>query len=174
MSVVENIPILKSVIEGGTGADRDVIQNIERLDVGIQLTVKPRVNPNREITLELNPIIEAIIQESSDGTPLTPTIARREVKSTLTMPEQATVMISGLMREDIIEEERKVPILGSIPILGMLFRSTTDSKQKTNLLIFVTPYLVTDLEANNAATLRWREKTGLQEEREAPAEPVVP
>ncbi len=175
VSVVENIPILTSVIEGGTGADRDVIQNIERLDVGIQLTVKPRVNPNREITLELNPIIEAIIQESSDGAPLTPTIARREVKSTLTMPEQATVMISGLMREDIIQEERKVPVLGSIPLLGMLFRSTTDSKQKTNLLIFVTPYLVTDLEANDAATLRWREKTGLENAEEDPsADPEVP
>lgn len=163
VSVVENIPILKSVIEGGTGDNRDVIQNIERLDVGIQLTVKPRVNPNREITLELNPVIEAIIQETSGGTALTPTIARREVKNTLTMPEKSTVLISGLMREDVIEEERRVPILGSIPLLGMLFRSTTESKQKTNLLIFVTPYLVTDLEANDQATLRWREKTGLHE-----------
>jgi len=173
VSVVENIPILTSVIEGGTGSDRDVIQNIERLDVGIQLTVKPRVNPNREITLELNPIIEAIIQQSQDGIALTPTITRREVKSTLTMPERATVMISGLMREDVIQEERKIPILGSIPLLGMLFRSTTDSKQKTNLLIFVTPYLVTELEANDAATQRWREQTGL-EERESPAETAEP
>lgn len=161
VSVVNNIPILKSVIEGGTGSDRDVIQNIERMDVGIKLKVTPQVNPNEEITLELNPSIEAIIQESSDGVALTPTIARREVESKLTLPDKATVVISGLMREDVIEEENKVPILGSIPVLGVFFRSTSERKEKTNLLIFVTPHIVTDAEANDRMTDRWREKTGL-------------
>jgi general secretion pathway protein D len=166
VSVVNNIPILKSIIEGGTGSDRDVIQNIERLDVGITLTVKPQVNPNREITLELNPSIEAIIQESSGGVALTPTIARREVKSTLTLPDRATVIISGLMREDIIKEERKIPILGSLPLIGGLFRSTTDRKEKTNLLIFVTPYLVTEMEENDESMMRWKNQTGLQAQEE--------
>jgi general secretion pathway protein D len=159
--VVNNIPILKSVIEGGTGSDRDVIQNIERLDVGIKLTVKPQVNPNREITLNLNPSIEAIVQESSGGVQLTPTIARREVKSVLTLPDRATVVISGLMREDTVTEESRVPILGSLPFIGFFFRSTADRKEKTNLLIFVTPYIVTDEVENDAMTDRWRGKTGL-------------
>ncbi len=161
VSVVNNIPILESVIEGGTGDNRDVIQNIERIDVGIKLTVKPQVNPNNEITLQLNPSIEAIIQESSEGIALTPTIARREVKSTLTLPDGATVVISGLMREDVVKSVNKVPILGSLPIIGFFFRSTTDRKEKTNLLIFVTPYLVTDDVANDRMTDRWRAKTGL-------------
>lgn len=161
VSVVNNIPILESVIEGGTGDNRDVIQNIERIDVGIKLTVKPQVNPNNEITLQLNPSIEAIIQESSEGIALTPTIARREVKSTLTLPDGATVVISGLMREDVVKSVNKVPILGSLPIIGFFFRSTTDRKEKTNLLIFVTPYVVTDDVANDKMTDRWRTKTGL-------------
>lgn len=161
VSVVNNIPILESVIEGGTGDNRDVIQNIERIDVGIKLTVKPQVNPNHEITLQLNPSIEAIIQESSEGVALTPTIARREVKSTLTLPDGATVVISGLMREDVVKEENRVPILGSLPIIGFFFRSTADRKEKTNLLIFVTPYLVTDAASNDRMTDRWRAKTGL-------------
>lgn len=162
VSVVQNIPILQSTIEGGTGDNRDVIQNIERIDVGIQLKVKPQVNPNREITLELNPSIEAIIQESTGGIALTPTIARREVESTLTMPDRSTVVISGLMREDVVQEERRVPILGSIPLLGMLFRETVDRKEKTNLLIFVTPYLVTEEGENEEVTRRWKDQTGLE------------
>ncbi len=176
VSVVDNIPILTSVIEGGTGSDRDVIQNIERIDVGIKLTVRPQVNPNREITLKLNPAIEAIIQQqASADTPLTPTIARREVESTLTMPERATVVISGLMREDVIEEVRKVPLLGSLPVVGFFFRNTSERKQKTNLLIFVTPYLVNDAAENAEAEARWRERTGIREasdeEAEAPEAP---
>lgn len=162
VSVVNNIPILESVIEGGTGDNRDVIQNIERIDVGIKLTIKPQVNPNKEITLQLNPSIEAIIQQSSEGIALTPTIARREVKNTLTMPNGATVVISGLMREDIVKEVNKVPILGSIPIIGFFFRNTVDRKEKTNLLIFVTPYIVTDEVENEAMTDRWRTRTGLE------------
>jgi len=164
MSVVENIPILKSVIEGGTGDNRDVIQNIERIDVGIKLTIRPQVNPNREITLQLNPVIEAILQESSGGVELTPTIARREVKSTVTVPDRATVVISGLMRENKVSEERRVPILGRIPLLGFFFRKTVERSEKTNLLIFVTPRLVTDAKDNAEADAAWRERTGLQPE----------
>ena len=162
VSVVQNIPVLQSTIQGGTGDNRDVIQNIERIDVGIKLKVKPQVNPNREITLELNPSIEAIIRESAGGIALTPTIARREVESTLTLPDRSTVVISGLMREDVVQEERRVPILGSIPLLGMLFRETVDRKEKTNLLIFVTPYIVTEEDENEEATLRWKTQTGLE------------
>ncbi len=161
VSVVENIPILRSTITGGTGDNRDVIQNIDRIDVGIKLTVRPQVNPNREITLQLNPSIEAIIRESVPGTALTPTIARREVTSTLTTPEGVPVIISGLLREDTVLEDRRVPILGSLPILGHLFRSTTERKQKTNLLIFVTPYLVTEDEEGRTAAERWERRTGL-------------
>lgn len=161
VSVVENIPILRSTIQGGTGENRDIIQNIDRIDVGITLTVRPQVNPNREITLQLNPSIEAIIREATAGTAFTPTIARREVSSTLTTPEGVPVIISGLLREDTVLEERRVPLLGSLPLLGRLFRSTTERKQKTNLLIFVTPYLVTEDAEGAEAARRWSERTGL-------------
>lgn len=174
VSVVENIPILRSTIQGGTGENRDIIQNIDRIDVGITLTVRPQVNPNREITLQLNPSIEAIIREATAGTAFTPTIARREVSSTLTTPEGVPVIISGLLREDTVLEDRRVPLLGSLPLLGRLFRSTTERKQKTNLLIFVTPYLVTEDAEGAEAARRWSERTGLSVPAAAPAPEAAP
>ena len=150
--VVDNIPILTSTIEGGAGTARDVIQNIERVDVGIQLKVTPYVNPDREVRMKLNPIIEAIIDEGRAREDLTPTIARREVDTTVTIPDRATVVISGLMREDRQQTVSKVPLLGDIPLLGALFRRNVDRTQRTNLLIFVTPHIVADLE--DAARLR--------------------
>lgn len=144
VSVVDNIPILKSTVEGGAGTSRDIIQNIERVDVGTKLKFTPHVNPNREITMQLSPSIEAITDEGTAGT-YTPTISKREVSTTVTVPDKATIVISGLIREDTIKTVYKVPILGDIPLLGILFRSTSDVKQRTNLLIFVTPHIVTDI-----------------------------
>jgi general secretion pathway protein D len=146
VSVVENIPILTSVIEGGAGTARDVIQNIERIDVGIELKFTPHINPDREILMDLNPSIEAIIDEGTEDQPFTPTIARREVNTTVTVPDLATVVISGLIREDVITEVSKVPILGDVPVLGYLFRRNVDRKSRTNLMIMVTPHIIDDLE----------------------------
>ena len=144
VSVVENIPILKSSVEG-SGSERDYIQNIERLDVGIKLKLTPHVNPEREIQLDLNPSIESVVEDSSETVKYTPTIAKREVKTTVTVPDRSTVILSGLIREDTAKIATKVPLLGDIPFLGALFRSTSDSKKRTNLLIFVTPRIVTDM-----------------------------
>ena len=162
-SVVQNIPVLKSTIEGGAGTARDVIQNIERLDVGIQLNVTAIVNPNNEVTLKLNPRIEAIIQQQTGSAELTPTIAKREVNTTITTKDRSTVAISGLIREDFIEEVNKVPLLGSIPIIGHLFRNTVKSKNRTNLMIFVTPYIVSSPDIANELKEKWTTQTGLEE-----------
>lgn len=163
VSVVDNIPVLTSTIEGGAGTSRDVIQNIERMDVGIKLTLTPHVNPQNDITVELNPSIEAVVDQGPSGA-FSPTIARREVSTTVTVPDRATVVISGLMREDSIEVISKIPILGDIPLLGFLFRNTSTQKQKSNLLIFVTPTIVTDMDAANAMRNRFELKTGLGDE----------
>jgi len=144
VSVVNNIPVLKSTIQGGAGTARDVIQNIDRMDVGIKLKLTPQVNPNNEVMMKLNPSIEAIIDPGTVGQ-YTPTIAHREVNTTVTVPDQMTIVISGLLRHDRTKTVNKIPLLGDIPVLGFLFRSTSDKTERTNLLIFVTPHIVTDM-----------------------------
>ena len=169
VSVVENIPILKSSVEG-SGSDRDYIQNIERQDVGIKLTLTPHVNPDREIQLDLNPSIEAVVEDTQNES-YTPTISKREVKTTVTVPDRATVVISGLIREDTTKIATKVPLLGDIPFLGALFRSTSDSKKRTNLLIFVTPRIVTDMKMAEQEKARLERATSLQGSETALDEP---
>ena len=160
-SVVQNIPILTSTIEGGSGTARDVIQNIDRIDVGVKLVFTPHVNANKEILMDLNTSIEAIIDEGDPGA-FTPTIAKREVKTTITVPDRQTIVISGLIREDTIESVFKVPFLGDIPILGHLFRKTSNRSQRTNLLILVTPHIVTDIETARTFQKRMKEGTSLE------------
>jgi general secretion pathway protein D len=162
VSVVNNIPILKSTIEGGAGTARDIIQNIDRVDVGIKLKLTPHVNPDKQVLMQLNPSIEAIVDEGPSGTQFAPTIAKREVSTTVTVPDQATVIISGLIREDRVKSISKIPLLGDIPLIGFLFRSTTDKKERTNLLIFVTPHIVTDLESAEAMKKKLEQNTSME------------
>jgi general secretion pathway protein D len=162
VNVVNNIPVLKSTIQGGSGTSRDVIQNIDRVDVGIKLKLTPHVNPSNEVCMVLNPSIEAILDTGSvSGTPFTPTIAKREVSTTVTVPDGRTIVISGLIREDRIQRVRRIPILGAIPLLGFLFRHTVDSVERTNLIVFVTPHVMSDAGAVQSATEAWSRKTGL-------------
>ncbi len=161
VSVVENIPILRSTIEGGSGTSRDVIQNIDRVDVGIKLKLTPHVNPDREVQLNLNPSIEAIVDQGPANTPYTPTIAKREISTTVTVPDRATVVITGLMREDSVKDVYKVPLLGDIPILGWLFRKNSTRKERTNLMVFVTPHVVTDVREAMLMKQAMEKKTGI-------------
>lgn len=164
VAIVNQIPVLKSTIEGGSGTARDVIQNIERLDVGIKLKLTPHVIPGGEIQMQLNPSIEAVIDPGPTATAYTPTIARREVSTTVTVPDGETIVIAGLTRQDKTRIVKRVPLLGSLPLIGFLFRSTSDSDQKTNLLIFVTPRIVADRAAAAALTREWRGKTGISDD----------
>lgn len=170
VSVVDNIPLLSSTIEGGSGITRDVIQNIERVDVGIKLTVTPHVNPDGDVLMELNPSIEAIVEESSGNVAFTPTIAKREVTTTLTVRDGQTIVISGLIREDIVQENSRVPILGDIPGLGVLFRKSSDRRQRTNLLVLVTPHVVENETVAQELKTEFERRTGLY----APVEQTLP
>jgi len=170
VSVVENIPILKSSVEG-SGSDRDFIQNIERLDVGIKLILTPHVNPDREIKLDLKTSIESVLEENNDALAYTPTIAKREVETTVTVPDRSTVILSGLIREDTVKLKTKVPFLGDIPLIGWLFRSTSNVKKRTNLLIFVTPRIVTDMKIAEKEKARLERATSLEGAAQAMDEP---
>ncbi len=161
VSVVNEIPILKSEITGGSGTAKDVIQNIERVDVGIKLRITPHFIPGGRIRMALNPSIEAVIDSGSETTQFTPTIAKREVETMVTVEDGRTIVIAGLTRQDERESERRVPFLGSIPILGWLFRRTEMVSERTDVLIFVTPTVVSEFSAAKGHQKRWEKKTGL-------------
>lgn len=166
-SIVNNIPMLKSTVQGAS-ANLQVIQNIDRVDVGIKLKMTPHINPDGEVMMTLNPSIEAIIDPGSIANGLAPTIAHREVSTTVTVPDGRTLVLSGLMRQDRTSTVRKVPILGSIPLIGWLFRHTTEGVEKTDLLIFVTPHVIKDPQTADKLTREWKDRTALDTTNSVP------
>lgn len=159
VSVVDNIPITEATITG-SGSDRDVIQNITRMDVGVKLTMTPHIIPDGIVQLELEPSIEAVTDKgiSSD---YAPTISKRKVKTTVMVEDGKTIVIAGLMRNDTAEVKKKIPLLGDIPLLGWLFRWNSTEEKKTNILIFVTPTVISDATAAEALRTDLEKRTGL-------------
>ena len=165
VGIVDEIPILTSTIEGGSGTSRDVIQNIERKEVGVKLKFTPHIVPGELVRMELTPSIEAVDATSSSDN-LTPTISKRTATTAVTVPNGQTIVIAGLTRTNIQKVDRRIPILGSIPLLGWLFRYKNEVETKTNLLIFVTPTIITKPEDASGTTKAWKLKTGIDPENE--------
>ncbi|MGQ9663008.1 MAG: type II secretion system secretin GspD [Kiritimatiellia bacterium] len=161
VSIVDEIPVLKSTITGGTGTARDVIQNIDRMEVGMKLKLTPHIIPGGDVRMDLNPSIEAVIDPGPSGT-YTPTIAKREVSTTVTVPDGRTIVIAGLTKSNQTKVRRRVPILGSIPLLGLLFRYNSDVTETSDLLIFVTPRVVSTISDAEAVRADLEGKAGLK------------
>lgn len=135
-------------------------QEFTTRNVGVELKVTPTVEEDDySVSLELNPKVtefEGFVEYGgpsvaiSGGTTVTvppgfyqPIFAVREVSTKVTIWDGATLVMGGLTREDVKKVKDKVPVLGSLPMIGRLFRSEGESSQKRNLLIFVTANLVT-------------------------------
>ncbi|MFO0554897.1 MAG: type II secretion system secretin GspD [Polyangiaceae bacterium] len=112
-------------------------------DVGIKLSITPHVNDSDQVRLEIKEEISEV-GSAPQGTLGAVTINQRMASTTLIVKDQQTVVIGGLMRDSETIQETKVPILGDIPVLGLLFKQHIKTKAKTNLLLILTPYVVRD------------------------------
>jgi len=146
--VGENRPFPTGQAQGITGG---TLVTIERKDVGVTLELTPQVMENDlirlEIKQEITAIAENVAQTIGSGTssvPVGPTTTKRSMETTTIAKDQQTIVIGGLVRDNIILNERKIPLLGDIPFLGWLFKFQSRAVQKLNLLVFLTPTLVRD------------------------------
>ncbi len=129
-------------LAGGLGGLGGGFGSAPRQDVGTTIRITPHINQSNQIRME----IEEEISErgATEGDLQVVSINKRTAKTEVMVRDQQTVVIGGLMRDSVVTSERKVPILGDIPLIGALFRDTTSSTQKTNLLLFLTPYIIRD------------------------------
>ena len=124
-----------------TAGQANIVNNYSREDIGITLKVKPRLSSNNQVTLEIEGVIEDILPGSS-ATSDRPTTTKRTVKTNAIVNNGETVILGGLMKSSGGKTVSKIPILGDIPIIGGLFRSTGTGESKVNVVIYLTPYIV--------------------------------
>ncbi len=152
INITEQIPF----VTGSRVDDQNnVIETIEYRDVGIMLKLTPHINENGYITMDINQTIQKIIEETRELA--SPSVFNREITSKVTVKNSRTIVIGGLIRDDIQFVEQKVPILGDIPLLGLFFRRTKKQRLRTNLMVFITPTIITEDDKIAEATEERRE-----------------
>lgn len=142
-------------------------QNYTRQDIGLTLKVKPRLSTNNKVALTIEAQMEGIIGADQSARPTT---TKRRVATNAIVNDGEPVILGGLVKNEEIKKESRVPYLSAIPFIGRLFRSDSDSEVKTNLVVIVTPYIVEKSE--DLASLRKRLST-LEALRQQYAKEVV-
>jgi len=118
-----------------------LIAPIQRQNVDLKLKIKPQIHEGDMVRLDIEESQEEIVARDPV---LGPTTAKRSVKTKVVARDQSTIVIGGLIQDRSTSSVSKVPLLGDIPLLGYLFRDTVTSKQKTNLLLLLTPHIIRD------------------------------
>ena len=140
----QDVPILQTT----QGSQGFVSESVEYQAVGIGLNVRPRITAEGYIDLEINLEISNI--DPSQQVAGQPTFDRRETTTHIIVKNGQTIVISGIMRELESKIERKVPLLGDIPLLGELFKSSETKTTRTELIAFVTPLIVENPDDNDS------------------------
>ena len=171
----ENVPFVTGSYANTSGSSTvNPFTTVQRQDVGLTLRVRPQINANGTIKL-------TIYQETSnvkDGTADKangPTTTKRSIESTVLVEDGSIIVLGGLLQDQYTGSVQKVPWLGDIPGLGVLFRSDTRTRKKTNLMVFLRPVVVRDANASQQLSLdRYELMRGLQQANQPEHSSTVP
>lgn len=128
-----------------SSANDNPFQTIERQDIGISLKVKPQINEGDNIKMEIEQEVSDVSTTAVTGA-TDITTNKRSIKTTVLVENGQTLVLGGLIDDQISDTREKVPFLGDIPLLGSLFRYRTTSKSKRNLMVFLHPTILRDPE----------------------------
>ena len=119
-------------------------RTVSREEVGIKLLVKPQINEGNSIRLDIEQEVSSVFGPLTIGASEIAT-NKREIKTAVMVEDSEIIVLGGLISDDVQEFERKVPLLGDIPLFGRLFKSTTSVRSKKNLVVFLKPTIVRDV-----------------------------
>ena len=138
--VGESRPVVTSTVADVVStASTAVRSSVEFKDIAIELKVTPRINPDGYVTMDIEQKINDVGGNVSVNGVDVPIITKREAKSSVSVKDQSTIVLGGLIREDKTLNETKVPFLGDIPLVGTLFKGKSTIKGRTELIVFIRP-----------------------------------
>jgi general secretion pathway protein D len=147
--VGQNVPLTTGEVLGT--ANVNPFRTIQRQDVGIQLDVRPQINAGGTVTLFLRQEVSSVAGPVSTVSPEL-VLNRREVETTVNVDNGEIIVLGGLLDQNETITAERTPILGDVPVLGNLFRSTTRERERRNLMIFIRPTILRSAEDARRAT----------------------
>ena len=141
--VGQEIPITTG--ETLSGSNSNPFRSVTRQEIGVKLVVKPQINEGNAVKMHINQEVSSIFGPLGETS--TDLITnKRNIKTTVLVEDMETIVLGGLIDDDVQESVKKVPFLGDIPLLGRLFKTTSTSRTKRNLMVFLRPTIVRDSE----------------------------
>lgn len=148
LQVGDQVPISVRSSTSVTDSDAPVVNEIEYRDTGVILDIIPRVNSSGLVVLDIIQEVSDVASSTATGATVTqtisPTISQRRIASTVAVKSGETIALGGLIRDNKTNTITGVPLLSDIPVLGNLFKTTTDFQRRTELLVLLTPRVVRD------------------------------
>jgi len=138
INISQSLPYVTNQTVTTTGT---ILYNYNFLSVGIVLTVTPRITSNGYVTMDVTQTANDFVNYTSFNAPI---VNQREAQTTVSVKDGETVVLGGIINNAVSRTVSKVPFLGDLPLLGNLFRSTSKTDSKTELLVFLTPHVVRD------------------------------
>ncbi len=165
INVSQKIPYITTQTTNSLG---NVVSNYTFQDVGVVLTVTPRITANGNVTMD-------VVQSADDLQGFTsfnaPIINTRKASTTVSVADGATIVLGGIIRHTLTQTDKRIPFFGDLPILGNLFRSTDKTAGQTELMVFLTPHIVHTADA--AARIRKVETERMSKSSQADLKKII-
>jgi general secretion pathway protein D len=168
INVGDQVPIQTSTtqlpIAGGQTPSIAQSASIQYIDTGVTLEVTPRVNANGMVIMEIKQVVSKA-GSTTTGVNTSPTIAKKEIESFVAVHDGETIVLGGLIDDSNTSNKNGIPYLHDIPWIGSLFGGTTFNRAKTELVVLITPRVVTSKQDSRVISDEFKRKlTGIYEE----------
>lgn len=160
LQIGDQVPILTQQSQSTNDLNAPVINSVELKDTGIILRVTPRVNSTGGVLLDIEQEASRVVETTTSQID-SPTIQQRRIRTRAVLSDGEALVLGGLIQEGNTRRKRGVPILSDIPVIGNAFRTMNDDQTRTELLIFVRPYVVRDQQAARSVSAEFRTRLGL-------------
>ena len=165
----QEVPIITG--SAASSNNSNPFQTVERKEIGIKLKVTPQINEGTAVQL----LIEQEVSSRSGATGVDIIFNKRQIKTTVIVDDQGVIVLGGLMSDEVQESVSKVPLLGDIPIIGHLFRSTKTDTRKRNLMVFIKPTIIRDgMTMNKISNRKYNYIRAEQLKHQADGIPLMP
>ena len=156
LQVGDQVPIVTQTATGTETASA-IVNSVELKDTGIILSVTPRINASGRVMLDIEQEVSDVTATTTSGID-SPTIQQRKISTRVVVSDGESITLGGLIQEKKGITQKKLPVLGDVPVLGNAFKSKTDTLSRTELIIFIRPRVIRNVEEARAATDEFRAK----------------
>ena len=175
IQVGQDVPILTSQQTNSSTGGTGIISSVQYRNTGTILKIKPVIHSSDQVDMEVSQEVSSVANNTTGGIS-SPTINKSSLDTKLTLKHGSTYVLGGLISNNVDKTNSGVPFLKDIPILGQAFKKTTDSTKRNELVILITPYIISDDGEARAVTDAFRKQLGTwaQEVKPAVAETAAP